>query len=116
MNKLIRIALFLKPYHKVLYVLALLLVANMVRELLSPENSQDSFSAMWHLLALAWLALLNLMLHLFTRVIDVNINKLSFWARVKNKFQHWLMLFFTVVFISITFAVIVLSFRMWRIY
>ena len=115
MNKLVKFALFLKPYHKVLYLLALLLVANMARALWSVSHPND-FVAMWHLLALAWLALLNLMLHVFTGVVETKQKNMSLWARIKSKLQHGLMLFLSFIFIGITLAVILLSLRMWRIY
>jgi len=114
---IIKLSTVLKPFHKVTYLLALLIVTNIAYQLLfSTEHVQiEDKEAMLSLLALAWLALVNLMLHVFTRVPENKENKQPLFTRIKNKLHQWLYSILFFVFIALSISLIILSFKMLRL-
>lgn len=114
---LVNISLALKPYHRLTYLLAIMLVANIMYQLVfsGMPSSVDSNEIRLNFLALVWLALVNLMIHIFSRVPAVYQNKMSFLTRIKNKIHRAFYYGLSLVFIVISIAVILLSLRMLRI-
>lgn len=114
---LVKISLALKPFHKFTYLLAIMLVASIAYQLafsVTPSDAESS-DVMLSLLALAWLALVNLMIQVFSQVPVILQSKSSFLARIKNRFYRGIYYFLSLVFIAISIAVILLSFKMLRV-
>ena len=111
---LTKVALVLKPFHKLTYLLAAILVANIVYQLAfsSVPSAVESSDIMLNLLALAWLALLNLMIQVFSQVPVSLQSEMSFWARIQNRFHRGVHYILSLVFIILSIAVIFLSFKM----
>ena len=86
---LVKLSTALKPFHKLTYLLAILIIANIAYQLFSsmPAQAEDK-ETMFSFLALVWLALINLMLHIFTQLPENNKNKQSIIARIKNKLHQ----------------------------
>jgi len=114
---LIKISLKLKPYHKITYVLAFLILANLVYQLIAPlgEIKDEGGGAMFSLLALAWVALINLMLHIFTRIPEKTGNRQSFFTKIKNKLHQCLYYVLSIVFLGLSVALLILSVKMLRV-
>lgn len=114
---LTKISTVLKPFHKLTYLLALLVIANLLYQLLfSPEPSKiEDKGAMLSLLALAWLALINLMLHIFAQVPEKQQIKQTLFIRMKAKLNQGLYYMLSLVFIGLSIALIILSFKMVRV-
>lgn len=114
---LVKISLVLKPYYRLTYLLAILLIANIVYQLFFSvmPSATESHEIMLSLLALTWLALVNLMIQVFTRIPVTAKNKVSFFVRIKNTLHRGLYYLLSLVFIGISIAVILLSFRMLRV-
>jgi len=114
---LTKVALALKPFHKFTYLLAAILVANIIYQLaftIAP-SAVEPIDTMLNLLALAWVVLVNLMIQIFSQAPVILESKSSFWARIKNRFYRGVYYTLSLVFIVISFAVIFLSFKMLRI-
>jgi len=64
---LVKISLALKPFYKVTYVLAIILIVNIVYQLVfsALPSAAESNEIRLNLLALAWLTLVNLMIQIF---------------------------------------------------
>lgn len=108
-----KLTISLQPYRKLLYFFALLLITNICYRLYYSSITQFSDSAtMLNLLLLVWLALLNLMLTIFTNTENQENGKLSIIKRLKNKLNQWFENLLALAFIMLTFAVILLSIRM----
>lgn len=116
-TSLTRISLALKPFHQFIYLLAILLIVNIIYKLVFSvtPSAAESNEIMLNFLALAWLALVNLMVQVFSIIPVASSSKASFVARIKNRLHRgfYYLLFF--VFISISLAVIFLSFKMLRL-
>lgn len=114
---LVKIALLLKPFHKVTYLLAMILVAHLTYQLAFSVTlgAEESSNLMLSLLALAWLALVNLMIQVFSQVPVVLQRKSSFLTRIKNRFHRGIYYFLSLVFVAISIAVIFLSIKMLRV-
>ena len=114
---LIKIAVALKPFHKITYLLAIVIIVNMVYQLFFasiPHQPQNS-SAMLHLLALGWLALVNLMLQVFTRIPEKKEYQQNFFNRIKSKLHQGVYYCLSFTFVVLSFALIVLSVKMLRL-
>lgn len=114
---LTKVALALKPFHKFTYLLAAMLVANIIYQLaftIAPSSVEPT-DTMLNLLALAWVVLVNLMIQIFSQAPVTLQSKSSFLTRMKNRFHRGIYYFLSLVFIAISFAVIFLSFKMLRI-
>jgi hypothetical protein len=111
---LVKISLALKPFHKLTYLLAFLISANVIYQLLFSTASiqANDKGTMLSLLALVWLALINLMLHLFTQIPEKVTNTQPFLIKIKNKLSQVFYTILSLVFIVLSIALIVLSFRM----
>ncbi|MFT7008206.1 MAG: hypothetical protein ACJAXJ_002745 [Colwellia sp.] len=116
-TSLVKISLALKPFNKFIYLLAIVLIVNIGYQLVFSvmPSVAESNKIMLNFLALAWLILVNLMIQVFSRVPFVLQSKSSFLARIKNKFHRGLYYVLSLVFIIISIAVILLSFRMLRV-
>ncbi|MDX2368585.1 MAG: hypothetical protein QNK36_09330 [Colwellia sp.] len=114
---LVKISLALKPFHKFTYLLAIMLIANIVYQLIYSvmPSVAESNEIRLNFLALAWLALVNLMIQIFSRVPIASQSKTSFLAKIKNIFHRGFYYLLSVVFIVISIAVILLSLRMLRV-
>jgi len=114
---LVKLSTALKPFHKLTYLLALLIVANLVHQLLfstmpaQPEEKETMFS----LLALAWLALINLMLHVFTQIPENKTKEHFVFARIINKLHQIFYYLLSFVFIGLSIALVILSLKMLRV-
>jgi len=114
MAYLVKISLALKPFHKLTYVLAILLIASIIYQLAfsAVPSPTESNKIMLCLLALAWLALVNLMIQVFSRVPITQQNKNSIVARIKNRLHRGLYYLLSVLFVAISMVVILLTFKM----
>jgi hypothetical protein len=114
---LIKISSVLRPLHKFTYLLAIVLIANIVYQLVFSvmPSVDESNELMLNFLALAWLLLVNLMIQVFSRLPVASQSNTSFLARVKNKFHRGIYYLLSLIFIVISIAVILLSLRMLRI-
>ncbi len=114
---LVKISLALKPFNKFTYLLAIMLIANIVYHLVFSviPSEAESNEIRLKFLALAWIALVNLMIQVFSRFPAISQSKISFSARIKNTFYRGLYYLFSLAFIAISIAVILLSFRMLRV-
>jgi len=70
---------------------------------------------MLNLLALAWLGLINLMLHLFPQISENKKKEYSGFAKIINIFRLFYHYVLSVVFIGLSIAIIILSFKMLRV-
>lgn len=116
-TSLTKISLALRPFHKFTYLFALILIANITYKLLFSvmPSTVESNVVMLNFLALAWLALINLMIQVFSRAPNVSLSKTSILARTKNKLHRALYYILFCVFIIISIAVTLLSFKMLRL-
>jgi hypothetical protein len=114
MTFLVKISLALKPFHKLTYVLATVLVASIVYQLifLDGPQAEESNKVMLSLLALAWVALVNLMIQIYSREPVISPSKSSLLERIKNKLHRGLYSALSFIFIGMSIAVIVLSYKM----
>ncbi len=114
---LTKLAFWLRPYRKFLYFIAALLVGNMGYRLLylTSSGQVDDSTTMLNLLALVWLALLNLMLNVFVQPHQGESLKISLFKRIKNKINQWFEYLLAMMFLLLTLAVILLSIRMIRV-
>jgi uncharacterized membrane protein len=114
---LVNVAMTLKPFYKFTYLLAIVLVVSIVYQLffaVTPSVAESN-SIMLSLLALVWLALINLMVQIFSRVPAALRNNSAILARIKNTIHRSLYYLLSLLFITITIAVILLSLRMLRV-
>lgn len=113
MPYLVRIALTLKPFYKLTYIVAILLIASIVYQLVfSPAlNHSKSNYIIINLLALAWVALVNLMIQIYSNVPCISENKTSLLTRIKSVFHRGLYYVLSLLFITITMAVIILTYK-----
>lgn len=113
---LIKTSLALKPYHKFTYVLAIGLIVHVIYQLFfATPSAAESTNIMLNLLVLAWLALVNLMIQIFSRVPSVLPGKQSFLVRFKNILHRSLYYLLSLIFIAISIAVIILTFKILRV-
>ncbi len=117
MTFLVKISLALKPFHKLTYLLAIVLIASIVYQLAFSvvPSPAESNKIMLSLLALAWLALVNLMIQVFSRVPITVQSKSTILARIKNRFHRGLYYLLSLVFIVLSMAVILLTFKMLKL-
>ena len=114
---LVKLSKALKPYHKLTYLLALLIIGNVAYQFLfssmpaKPENKEAMFS----LLALIWLALINLMLNVFTQVPENKKNARFIFAKIKNKLHQLFYYLLFLIFIGLSITLLILSFKMFRV-
>ena len=114
---LVKISTALKPFHKLTYLLALLIIANVAYQFLFsslPAQPQDK-ETMFSFLALVWLALINLMLNVFTQIPSNNKNEQFILTRIKNKLNRMFYYMLSLVFICLSIALIILSLKMLRV-
>jgi hypothetical protein len=116
-TSLVKISLALKPFNKFIYLLAILFIVNIGYQLVFSvmPSVAESNKIMINFLALAWLLLVNLMIQVFSQLPVASQSKTSFLARIKNKFHRGVYYLLSLVFIVISLAVILLSFRMLRV-
>jgi hypothetical protein len=114
---LVKVSLVLKPFHKLTYLLAIILIANITYQLVfsAMPSLAESNEIRLYILVLVWLALVNLMIEIFSRIPVVSLRKMSFLIRMKNKVHRGLYYVLSLIFIVISIAVILLSFRMLRV-
>ena len=114
---LTKISRVLKPFHKLTYLLALLVIVYLLYQLLflADSSKEGDKGAMLSLLALSWLALINLMLHIFAQTPEKQQIKQTLIIRMKAKLNQGLYYMLSLVFIGVFIALIVLSFKMLRI-
>ena len=114
---LVRISTALKPFHKLTYLLALLIIANVVYQFLFsaiPAQPEDK-GTMFSLLALVWLALINLMLNVFTQIPENKNNEQPIHVRLINKLHQLFYYMLSLVFIGLSIALLILSLKMLRV-
>lgn len=114
---LIKVSSVLKPFHKLTYVFAFVIIANVLYQFLfivEPSEFHDK-KMMFSLLALAWLALINLMLQVFTRIPDSKKTHTNFFVNVKNKLHQGVYYLLSLVFFTLSMTLIILSLKMLRL-
>jgi hypothetical protein len=113
----VKLSTVLKPYQKVTYLLAIIIIANVGYQFLfsATPAQPDNKAAMFSLLAIVWLALINLMLQVFTLMPEKAHGALSILARIKCRLHSMLYYVLSVVFIGLSIILIVLSFKMFRV-
>jgi len=113
-----KVAIKLQAFRKYIYFIALMVVANIIYRLVfaSQAVTLDNSITMLNLLFLAWLALLNFMLHAFVTNTAESSQKKSLLMRFKNKLNQWFEYFLATLFIGLTLTVIFLSIRMLKLY
>ena len=116
-TSLVKISLALKPFNKFINLLVIVLIINIGYQLVFSvmPSAADSNEVMLSFLALTWLLLVNLMIEVFSRVPVASQSKTSFLARIKNKLYRGFYYTLSLIFIVISIAVLLLSFRMLRI-
>jgi hypothetical protein len=114
---LVKLATTLKPYHQFTYILATIMIVNVGYQLLFSETPAQPANkdTMFSLLAIAWLALINLMLQVFTKTPDESQGALSILAKVKRRLHNMLYYILSVVFIGLSISIIILSIKMYRV-
>ena len=114
MTFLVKISLALKPYYKLTYVLAIIIVTNIVYQLIFSDvlKATEPNKLMLSLLALAWLALVNLMIQVYSSAPVASQSKISLLARIKNRLHRGLYYALSFVFIVMSTVVIILSYKM----
>jgi|ETNmetMinimDraft_8_1059916.scaffolds.fasta_scaffold40855_2 hypothetical protein len=112
------VALKLQFFRKYIAVIIVLIIANIIYRLafLTQAELYNHSITMLNLLCLAWLALLNFMLHAFVKSPVDCSQKNSLLIRVKNKLHQYIEYFLTVLFIGLTFTVVILSVKMLKLY
>ncbi len=117
MRYLVKISLVLKPFYKIIYLLAIVLIISIVYQLVfsAVPSPAESNEIRLSLLALAWLALVNLMIQFFSRVPIALQGKSSILARIQNSFHRGLYYVLSLVFIAISIAVLLLTFKMLKL-
>jgi len=113
MAYLVKISLLLKPFHKLTYVIAAMLMASIVYQLVfSPApNHGESNIIIVNLLALAWVALVNLMIQIYAQEPNTSQTTQSYLTRIKAAFYRGLYFLLSLLFIGITMAVVLLTFK-----
>ncbi|MBL4941639.1 MAG: hypothetical protein JKY81_08240 [Colwellia sp.] len=114
---IVKLSIALKPFHRLTYLLALLIIVNLAYKFLfssEPIQATDK-AAMFSLLALAWLVLINLMLQVFTRIPERIQTKQSFFVRIKNRLHQAVYYVLSLLFIGLSLTLIILSIRMLRL-
>ena len=112
-----KLAIRLQPYRRLIYVIAALLIGNVAYRLLflSSINQFNDSITMLNLLALVWLALLNLMLTVFVDPQKNENSKVTLLQRLKNKLNQWFEHLLAIMFLLLTCAVVLLSVKMIRV-
>lgn len=113
-----KVAIKLQAFRKLIYIIALLVMVNIIYRLVfaSQAVTLDNSVTMLNLLCLAWLALLNFMLHAFLISNTENQPKRTLLTRLKDKLNQWFEYFLAALFIGLSLTVIFLSIRMLKLY
>jgi len=111
------LASYIQPYRKIIYILALLLSGNLIHQIffLAANELINSQNQSLNLLAIIWLALVNLMLNVFTSKKEITSEERSLFKRMKDKISHWLRTLLALIFLMLSLSVIFLTIRMLRI-
>jgi hypothetical protein len=114
---LVKSSLLLFPYRKFTYFFAAVLLGCIIYQLAFVDalSAAKSSTIMLMLLALAWLALLNLMVQIFSRVPIASQGKQSFILRIKGAFRRGVYYFLSLMFLAISMSIIILTFKMLRL-
>lgn len=107
----------LQPFRKLTYIVAALLVAIIVTQVLQaslPTQSTNPY-AMLSFVGLIWLLLFNILLSLFHNIPRDDEGSKGIFIRAKIKVQRSLYHFLALLFIGLTLVIIFLSLRMFRI-
>ena len=116
-SSLVKIAIVLKPFHKFTYLLAIIIIVHMAYQFLlvsEPSQPQDQ-SAMFSLLILIWLALINLMFQVFTRIPEKSTKNQRLFSRMKSKLHQGVYYILSLIFIALSVVLIILSFKMFNL-
>lgn len=114
---LVKLSIRLKPYYKLIHLLALLVIVNLLYQFLfstEPNRIEDK-GAMLSLLALVWLALIHLMLNIFTQIPEKKQKEHSLIIQMKAKLNYMLYYILSLIFLCLTLVLIILSFKMIRV-
>ncbi len=111
-NFLHKLSLKLQAYRTTIYVIATIVVVNVIYRLIF--NQLDNSITMLNLLLLAWVALLNFILHAFKQ--NNNDKKIFLLTWLKNLLNRGLEYLLMFVFLGLTLATIILSFRLLKLY
>jgi hypothetical protein len=114
---LIKAAVALKPIKKFTYLLAIILFANISYQLMfaALPSEMESNELRLNFLALIWIILLNLMIQIYSRMSITIQRRRSSLAKIKDKIHRGFYFLFSFLFIIITMAVIIVSFKILRL-
>ncbi|AAZ25372.1 hypothetical protein CPS_3528 [Colwellia psychrerythraea 34H] len=107
----------LQPFRKLTYIVAVLLIAVIVAQVLQtslPTQSTDP-TAMLSFVGLIWLLLFNILLSLFHNLPKNDEVSQGVFTRAKIKLQRSLYHLLALLFIGLTLVIVFLSVRMLRI-
>lgn len=114
---LVKLTQILKPYQKLTYFFATLILINLVYQFVFLESSMqaDDKATMFSLLGLIWLVLVNLMLQIFIEIPEKTQGARSVLAWIKHKLHQMLYYILSFLFIGLSISLIILSFKMMRV-
>ena len=111
-NKWLNLANKLIPYRKLLLLLVALFASLVIYSFVCLEPSQQNKFALPNFLALLWSLLLYLLLTFIQNRPKISTEKASMITRVKRKMYRRLYLVFSVFFIGLTGAILLVTFRL----
>ncbi len=111
---LIKAAVALKPIQKLTYLLAIILVVNIFYQLIfaALPSELESNELRLNFLALIWIILLNLMIQIYSRMPIASQSHRFALAKIKDKIHRGFYYLLSFIFLIITVAVIIVSFKM----
>lgn len=115
---LAKLAMWLKPFKKVIHLLVVTLVVLIVVQLKqSPSYDLRATNplAIFSFLACIWLLLLNLLISLFENIPVKKTEKTGIFSRLKSKACRGVYQFIALLFIALTLTIIFLSIRLLRV-
>lgn len=111
---LIKVAVALKPFKKFTYLLAIILLVNILYQLIfsALPSEEESNELRLNFLTLIWVILLNLMIQIYSRMPIASQGRRFALAKIKDKIRRGFYYLLSFVFLIITVAVIIVSFKM----
>ena len=118
LDVLSKLAVKLKPFQKLSYVLIVLLAVTIIFQLNQPSSLQVDKSnsyAFFSFLTCIWLLLFNLLIAMFDNIPLINNDNKGIISRIKNKVRRGFYHFLALLFVVLTLVIIFLSIRMLRL-
>jgi hypothetical protein len=114
---LVKVSNTLKPFHKLIHFIALIIIFKILYQFLfttEPANPGNK-EGMYSLLVVIWLLLINVMLHVFTKIPEKKSKAPFILSRIINKLHYFLYYILSLLFIGLSVTLIILSFKMMRV-